>query len=123
MGPTNPYTEPPGSGFIPDSLQMELSAWKDRDRSPNVDLANEGGPIRGCNPDELGVAKRVCEGSNAVPNPDELARAVAESVGKNNSTSRDQAMRLRRSALQSIQEGGSWRKELSNFIKHLNART
>lgn len=70
--------------------------------------------------DELRVAKRVCEGANAIPSPDELARAIAESVDKN-SAQRAQAIGLRTSALQAIQEGGGSSKDLAELIKHLNA--
>lgn len=68
--------------------------------------------------DELKVGVRACEGPDTVPDPDELARVVADSVtGKQ--TERIQAMKLRKAALDAIQERGSSVKDIDGFIEHL----
>ncbi|CAF2182233.1 unnamed protein product [Brassica napus] len=68
--------------------------------------------------DELKVGVRACEGPDTVPDPDELARVVADSVtGKQ--TERIQAMKLRKAALDAIQERGSSVKDIDGFFEHL----
>ncbi|ESQ27782.1 hypothetical protein EUTSA_v10018506mg [Eutrema salsugineum] len=68
--------------------------------------------------DELKVGVRACEGPDTVPDPDELARVFADSVtGKQ--TERIRAAKLRKAALDAIQERGSSVKDLDGFIEHL----
>ncbi|CAL5442020.1 unnamed protein product [Camellia sinensis] len=69
--------------------------------------------------DQLRVASRACEGAQAVPNSDELARSLAKAVGKN----RDEmvrAMKLRDAALDTIKEGGNSTKDLDELIRSLS---
>ncbi|XP_021286417.1 UDP-glycosyltransferase 89B2 [Herrania umbratica] len=69
--------------------------------------------------DEIRVAKRACEGAQTVPNSDELARVVAESVSNKNSLEREGVIQLRKAAVEAIKEGGSSAKDLEELVKHL----
>ncbi|XVF08879.1 hypothetical protein REPUB_Repub07fG0042300 [Reevesia pubescens] len=69
--------------------------------------------------DELGVAKKACEGAQTVPNSDELARVLTESVSNKNGVERERAMKLRKAALEAIREGGNSVKEMEKLVKHL----
>ncbi|XVF54498.1 hypothetical protein PTKIN_Ptkin05aG0185000 [Pterospermum kingtungense] len=69
--------------------------------------------------DELGVAQRACEGAQSVPNSDELARVVAESVCNKNRVGRETVEKLRNAALKAIREGGSSAKDMEELEKHL----
>ncbi|XP_022738666.1 UDP-glycosyltransferase 89B1 [Durio zibethinus] len=69
--------------------------------------------------DELGVAKKACEGAQTVPNSDELARVLAESVSKRNQVERERVMQWRKAALDAIKEGGSSAKDMEELVKHL----
>ncbi|GAB2280813.1 hypothetical protein Dimus_015436 [Dionaea muscipula] len=69
----------------------------------------------------LKVGVRVCEGVMSVPDPDELARVLADVV--NVGWQADRRMRsseLQKAALQAIGEGGSSVKELDRMIKDLS---
>ncbi|KAF5933867.1 hypothetical protein HYC85_030038 [Camellia sinensis] len=67
---------------------------------------------------ELKVATRVCEGAQTVPNSDELARVVAESVS-NQETGNERVGKLRRAALDAI-KGGSSSKDLDKLAMHVS---
>ncbi|GMI96069.1 hypothetical protein like AT1G06000 [Hibiscus trionum] len=56
--------------------------------------------------DELGVAVRVCEGLETVPDATKLARTLSDSLAVN-LPERVRAKKLRKTALESIKEGGS----------------
>ncbi|GFY85686.1 UDP-glucosyl transferase 89B1 [Actinidia rufa] len=68
--------------------------------------------------DELGVATRVCEGAQAVPNSDELALSLSEVMGEHQ-LKRVRAMELQKAALEAIGEGGSSTKDLDELVRHL----
>ncbi|XP_039120091.1 LOW QUALITY PROTEIN: UDP-glycosyltransferase 89B2-like [Dioscorea cayenensis subsp. rotundata] len=70
---------------------------------------------------EAGVAVRVCEGSDSVPDPDELGRILAESVGTSEVSRerRKRAVELREKALMAVKEGGSSFRDLQGFVKAL----
>ncbi|KAE8735643.1 UDP-Glycosyltransferase superfamily protein [Hibiscus syriacus] len=69
--------------------------------------------------DELGVAVRVCEGLETVPDATKLARTLSDSLDMNK-PERVQAMKLRKIALDSIGEGGSSYRALDDFVEQLS---
>ncbi|KAF9587590.1 hypothetical protein IFM89_004048 [Coptis chinensis] len=68
--------------------------------------------------DDMGVAVRVCEGVDTVPNSDELARFLAESMS-GIGTEKVRAMELREKALGAAKKGGSSIKDLVGFVEEL----
>ncbi|KAE8658408.1 UDP-Glycosyltransferase superfamily protein [Hibiscus syriacus] len=70
--------------------------------------------------DELGVAVRVCEGLETVPDATKLARALSDSLDMNK-PERVRAMKLRKTALNSIGEGGSSYRALDDFVEQLSS--
>ncbi|PNX88754.1 UDP-glycosyltransferase 89B1-like protein [Trifolium pratense] len=68
--------------------------------------------------DELKVAKKVCEGGQSVPDSDELARVLAESVG-GNGEEMSRALKLKQAAVDAVREGGSSDKDLRCLIDQL----
>ncbi|XVF54497.1 hypothetical protein PTKIN_Ptkin05aG0184900 [Pterospermum kingtungense] len=69
--------------------------------------------------DELGVAQKVCEGAQTVPNSDELARVITESVSNKKRVEREGAQKLKKAALEAIIEGGSSAKDMEDLVKQL----
>ncbi|KAL7161127.1 hypothetical protein ACSBR2_041729 [Camellia fascicularis] len=70
--------------------------------------------------DELRVATRVCEGAEAIPNSDELARSLAEAVGENR-VEMSRAKELREAALKAIEEeGGTSSMDLDDSISRIS---
>ncbi|XP_017610515.2 flavonol 7-O-rhamnosyltransferase-like [Gossypium arboreum] len=70
--------------------------------------------------DELGVAVRVCEGLETVPDASKLARALSGSLTMN-LPERIRTKKLRKTALDSIREGGSSYKALDGFVEQLSS--
>ncbi|KAJ7956523.1 UDP-glycosyltransferase [Quillaja saponaria] len=70
--------------------------------------------------DELKVAKRVCEGRESVPDSDELARVLFESVSENEGE-KTRAVELRESALNAIKDGGSSNKVFRCLMDQLTS--
>ncbi|KAK9278141.1 hypothetical protein L1049_027700 [Liquidambar formosana] len=68
--------------------------------------------------DQLGVGVRVGEGTQNVPNCDELTRLLAESVGGTR-PERERAMELSGAALSAV-KGGSSERDLEELVKRLN---
>ncbi|XP_057479151.1 flavonol 3-O-glucosyltransferase UGT89B1-like [Actinidia eriantha] len=69
--------------------------------------------------DQLGVAVRFCEvGTRTIPDPTELARILAESVGSCKSQ-RDRVMELRSAASEAIL-GGSSSRDMDELVKNLH---
>ncbi|CAA0822472.1 UDP-glycosyltransferase 89A2 [Striga hermonthica] len=68
--------------------------------------------------DYVGAAFRVCEGGDAVPNPDELARKIVESM-RVGSKEKARAKELRDSALEAIGIGGSSNRDLDGLVQEL----
>ncbi|KAK9926183.1 hypothetical protein M0R45_023425 [Rubus argutus] len=73
--------------------------------------------------DQLQVGIRVCEGARTVPDSNELAHAVAESVGESEKQveMRKRVKALRDAALEAVKEGGSSVKELDGLADSLAA--
>lgn len=69
---------------------------------------------------ELKVATRVCEGAETVPNSDELARLIAESVREAKRVERERAMELGKAAVDAMKEGGSSYKALEGLVDHFS---
>ncbi|KAK4260951.1 hypothetical protein QN277_004009 [Acacia crassicarpa] len=66
--------------------------------------------------DDKGVAVRVCEGADSVPDPEELGRIISKSMGADNGE-KGRAKALRDEAFRSVsQEGKSW-TELGEFVE------
>ena len=73
--------------------------------------------------DELKLGTRLCEGEEMVPDPDELARVVAESVTDSRGGEGVRAKELSKASVDSIAENGSSCKAFfgvsSNFLNCL----
>ncbi|XVF84397.1 hypothetical protein PTKIN_Ptkin17bG0033600 [Pterospermum kingtungense] len=69
--------------------------------------------------DELGVAIRVCEGLDTVPDATKLAKILSDSVNMDR-PERVQAMKLRQAAFVAIQKGGSSDKALDGLVETLS---
>ncbi|KAK6925164.1 UDP-glucuronosyl/UDP-glucosyltransferase [Dillenia turbinata] len=71
--------------------------------------------------DELKVGITVCEGSQTVPDPTKIARAVADSV-KEDREERVRALQLRTAALEAVKEGGSSFKDFNEFMREVQEK-
>ncbi|XVF84399.1 hypothetical protein PTKIN_Ptkin17bG0033900 [Pterospermum kingtungense] len=69
--------------------------------------------------DELGVAIRVCEGLDTVPDATKLAKILSDSVNMER-PERVRAMKLRQAAFVAIQKGGSSDKALDGLVETLS---
>ncbi|KAK1404541.1 hypothetical protein POM88_004146 [Heracleum sosnowskyi] len=96
-------------GFVVKGWVPQVSILMGADQFANADLL-----------DELKVGTRVCEGDKMVPNPDELARLVAESVGVGDVKrgERARAKELSRASLSSITKDGSSCRALNNLVNY-----
>ncbi|XP_010542751.1 PREDICTED: UDP-glycosyltransferase 89C1-like [Tarenaya hassleriana] len=68
--------------------------------------------------DELGAAVKVCDGMDSVPDSDELARVLADSV-RVDLPAREKLVELRRMGLAAIDEGGSSYKVLDDMVREI----
>lgn len=68
--------------------------------------------------EDRGVAVRVCEGADSVPDPDELGRVVKE-VMSGESTQKRRAKMMREEAVRAVSEGGESLKEVNELVKVL----
>ncbi|XP_010542752.1 PREDICTED: UDP-glycosyltransferase 89C1-like [Tarenaya hassleriana] len=68
--------------------------------------------------DELGAAVKVCDGMDSVPDSDELARVLADSV-RVDLPERGKAVELRGMGLAAIDEGGSSYKALDDMVREV----
>ena len=68
--------------------------------------------------EEMGMAVRVCEGANSVPDPIELSRILTESM-KGESPQKQRARELKDEAVKAISPGGSSNKDLDELVKTL----
>ncbi|MBA0700382.1 hypothetical protein Goari_021976 [Gossypium aridum] len=68
--------------------------------------------------DEIGVAVRVCEGADSVPNSDELGRAVAEAMTEGGEM-KTKAKDLKQKALAAVSHGESSMKDLDRVVEEL----
>ncbi|CAM8919451.1 unnamed protein product [Rhodiola kirilowii] len=68
--------------------------------------------------DDLKMGVRVCEGSSSVPNPDELSRALRDSVTcRSCSGYRERISKLKEMALRAVKDdGGSSARDLNEFV-------
>ncbi|XP_058115166.1 flavonol 3-O-glucosyltransferase UGT89B1-like [Magnolia sinica] len=72
--------------------------------------------------EETGLAVRVGEGSDSVPDPVELARVLAESVGGTGSA-RARAKEMSKAAWDAVKEGGSSFRDLDELVTEISALT
>ncbi|MBA0815320.1 hypothetical protein Gohar_021079, partial [Gossypium harknessii] len=68
--------------------------------------------------DEIGVAVRVCEGADSVPNSDELGRAVAEAMTEGGGM-KTKVKDLKQKALAAVSHGESSMKDLDRVVEEL----
>ncbi|KAF7808999.1 UDP-glycosyltransferase 89A2-like [Senna tora] len=66
--------------------------------------------------EDKGVAVRVCEGADSVPNPDELGRVIQKSMTMDN-PKKERAKKMRDEALKSVSEVGESSKELDELVE------
>lgn len=69
--------------------------------------------------DYLKVGVKVCEGSNKTPNPSQLARIFADSVGQDRTTSMQRIINLQNYASEALSENGSSSKALDSLVNKL----
>ncbi|KAI3730282.1 hypothetical protein L1987_61451 [Smallanthus sonchifolius] len=69
--------------------------------------------------EEHGVAVRICEGPDTVPDPARLARMIAESMGGDKSE-KLKAKELKNKATEAVKDGGSSSMEMDRFVKELS---
>ncbi|KAG1327465.1 UDP-glycosyltransferase 89B2 [Cocos nucifera] len=70
--------------------------------------------------EEAGVGVALCDGADAVPDSDELARIVAELLGESGKGVKERAKELSRRALEAVKEGGSSWKDLEGLVAELS---
>ncbi|XP_038977242.1 UDP-glycosyltransferase 89B2-like [Phoenix dactylifera] len=70
--------------------------------------------------EEAGVGVALCDGGDAVPDPDEVARVVAESLGQSGKELSNRAKELSRKALAAVKKGGNSFKELDEMVAELS---
>ncbi|KAJ8448948.1 hypothetical protein Cgig2_030804 [Carnegiea gigantea] len=70
--------------------------------------------------DQLNIGVRVCEGASAIPNPNDLAGALADSVSPGHVERRKRILKLRNDALEAVKENGSSSKEMHGLVNTLN---
>ncbi|CAA6670683.1 unnamed protein product [Spirodela intermedia] len=105
-----------GRGCFPHSLRLELGDGGDNRRRGPPDMADERRPVRDGKVAGGGrSAVGACEGPDSVPDPDELARVIAESVGGRRSEAAE-SVRLRKKAMQAVAEGGSSSDDLRDLV-------
>lgn len=68
--------------------------------------------------EDVGVAVRVCEGADSVPDPDELGRVIAGSM-VGDSLQKRRARVLREEAVSAVGKGGKSSKELDELVEAL----
>lgn len=68
--------------------------------------------------EELGVAVRVCEGANSVPEPAELEKAIAGSL-REESPEKMKAKALKREAMEAVRSNGSSWKDMQDLVNKL----
>ncbi|KAL5974403.1 hypothetical protein ACLOJK_031068 [Asimina triloba] len=68
--------------------------------------------------EETGLAVRVGEGWDSVPDPAELARVLSESLSE---SKRARAKELSKACLETVKEGGSSYRDLEEMVNELNA--
>nr|TKS15036.1 glucosyltransferase like family protein [Populus alba] len=69
--------------------------------------------------EELGVGVGACEGTATVPDSEELAKVIRESMSEKGAGVKMKAKELRRKALEAVKEGGSSLNDLNGLIKEL----
>lgn len=90
---------------------VTMLAWPmGADQFPNATLIVE----------QLKVGVRVCEGARTIPEPEKLARAVADSV-REGIPERRRALEIREAALEGVSVGGRSFKDLDRMVKDMSA--
>lgn len=69
--------------------------------------------------EDMGVAVKVCEGDNAVPDPAELGKVISESMTRE-TPEKVRAKELRDKAFAAVGSGGSSSKHLDELVKELD---
>ncbi|CAI0404287.1 unnamed protein product [Linum tenue] len=69
--------------------------------------------------EEVKIGVRVCEGKSSVPDPDELARQLAELMAEEGREERKRAKELSRAAVEAVGDGGSSAEDLDSLVKEL----
>ncbi|KAA8532840.1 hypothetical protein F0562_033043 [Nyssa sinensis] len=107
-----------GSGSVPDGFEdrvsgrgMVIKGW-----APQVAILKS--PSHGLLVEYMQAAVRVCEGADAVPDPVELARIVAESI-TGDIIEKIRAKELREKALEAVKKGGSSWRDLDGLVREL----
>lgn len=70
--------------------------------------------------DEMGVAVKVCEGDDGVPDSAELGKVIDESMTDVEGPQRAKVKELRDKAFAAVSAGGSSRKDLDELVKELH---
>ncbi|KAG5237036.1 glucosyltransferase family protein [Salix suchowensis] len=70
--------------------------------------------------EELGVGVAACEGAAAVPDSEELAKVIGESMSEEGTGVRMKAKELKRKALEAVKEGGRSLNDLNGLVKELS---
>ncbi|KAJ6718619.1 UDP-GLYCOSYLTRANSFERASE 89A2 [Salix purpurea] len=70
--------------------------------------------------EELGVGVAACEGAAAVPDSEELAKVIGESMSEEGTGVRMKAKELKRKAVEAVKEGGRSLNDLNGLIKELS---
>ncbi|CAI0463607.1 unnamed protein product [Linum tenue] len=68
--------------------------------------------------EDLGVAVKVCEGADTVPDPVELGRRIAQSMSQG-LAERKRAGEMKDEALAAVEQGGSSQIDLERFVQDL----
>ncbi|MED6182999.1 hypothetical protein PIB30_033906 [Stylosanthes scabra] len=68
--------------------------------------------------DAMGVAVKVCDGEDSLPDPDELGRVIHGSM-VGNSIQKERAKAMREEAIKAVSDGGSSYKELDDLVHAL----
>jgi ribosomal protein L15 len=69
--------------------------------------------------EELGAGVGAFEGTATVPDSEELAKVIGESMSEKGAGVKMKAKELRRKALEAVKEGGSSLNDLNGLIKEL----
>ncbi|KAF9674200.1 hypothetical protein SADUNF_Sadunf10G0102900 [Salix dunnii] len=69
--------------------------------------------------EELGVGVAACEGAATVPDSEELAKVIGESMSEKGTGVRMKAEELKRKALEAVKEGGRSLTDLNGLVKEL----
>ncbi|KAJ6357025.1 hypothetical protein OIU78_005006 [Salix suchowensis] len=98
-----------GYGAVPDGFDERMAGRGSADQFIDARLVVE----------ELGVGVAACEGAAAVPDSEELAKVIGESMSEEGTGVRMKAKELKRKALEAVKEGGRSLNDLNGLVKEL----